>query len=795
MKILRVIKSTDLASGGPIESLIKRSSALRREGHEIEVVSLDDPLEAASRDFPFRLTALGRGVTRYGFNWKLARWIRKNAARFDIVILHGVWNYTSFGAWLALRKLSIPYVIFTHGMLDPWFREHYPLKHVFKQIYWWLAEGKVLRDAERVFFTADEERVRAQGVFHGFQYREQVVRYGTSDPIGDPETERSAFYAQIPQLKNKRFLLFVSRLHPKKGCDMLIDAFASCLDQIPADVDLVMAGPDQVGWMKELKAFALTAGVEGRIHWPGMIRDSIKWGALRSADALILPSHQENFGIVVAEAMACSTPVLISNKVNIWREVQESGAGIVEEDTADGTRNLIEQFYRLSEADRSVYRANARSGFQRHFDITRVSEDLIRALGNKIQNPQRKPASGWRILHVIRSTAAATGGPIEWLARLSEALESAGHEIEIVSLEDTAQATNHRLRFRNTALGKGIGKYGFNSELQTWMRTNANRFDMVILHGLWNYSSLGAWRGLRGSRTPYVIFPHGMMDPWFRDQYPLKHIKKYVYWKLAEKRVLRDACRTIFTCEEEKDRAKGVFGRQQYREHVVRLGTVDPSGNAAMQREAFYKSFPGLKGRRFLLFLSRIHLKKGCDLLLDAFAQTIKQLPDDLDLVIAGPDQEGLVPRLQQIAQRHAVQSRVHWPGMIDGDAKWGAFRSAEVFALPSHQENFGFVVAESMACGTPVLISDKINIWREVLNSGGGLVDTDTVEGMARLIRRYFQMSETERTRMRSSAREGYLTYFNIAKAADELIGTIDEVLRETHHIPAASAVELHSA
>ena len=136
MKILRVIKTTDLSSGGPIESLIKRSEALRRDGHEVEVVSLDDADFVSKQDFPFPLTALGRGLGRYGFNLHLASWIRKNASRFDVVVLHGIWNYSSFGAWLGLRKRSTPYVIFTHGMLDPWFRSRYPLKHFFKQIYW-----------------------------------------------------------------------------------------------------------------------------------------------------------------------------------------------------------------------------------------------------------------------------------------------------------------------------------------------------------------------------------------------------------------------------------------------------------------------------------------------------------------------------------------------------------------------------------------------------------------------------------------------------------------------------------
>ena len=122
----------------------------------------------------------------------------------------------------------------------------------------------------------------------------------------------------------------------------------------------------------------------------------------------------------------------------------------------------------------------------------------------------------------------------------------------------------------------------------------------------------------------------------------------------------------------------------------------------------------------FLLFLSRIHEKKGCDLLLRAFAKIAAEYPE-LYLVVAGPDPMQLESRLRTQADRAGIGHRVYWPGMLQGAAKYGAFRCAEAFVLPSHQENFGIVVAEALACGTPVLISDQVNIWREILESGVG--------------------------------------------------------------------------
>jgi glycosyltransferase involved in cell wall biosynthesis len=381
MKLLHVIAGTNPESGGPIEAILRISEILIHDGHQVEVVSLEDDHEVATRKFPFSITGLGHGSRPYRFSPRLTPWLRENACRFDAVVLHGLWNYSSFGSWRALTKASTPYYIFTHGMMDPWFREKYPLKHVAKQIFWTLAEGRVLSDASAVLFTCEEERVRARNVFKGHPYLERVVLFGTADPAGDAVTERAAFCLEFSALKGRRFLLFLSRIHPKKGCDLLIQAFAQLLPELPADLDLVIAGPDQVGWMPELKVLSDKLGVAGRVHWPGMLKDDIKWGAFRMAEALILPSHQENFGFVVVEAMACATPALVSDKVNIWREVEASRAGFVEPDTLAGTRNLMRRCLALSPEAREEMSRNARAGFLRHFDIEVTARDFARAIG------------------------------------------------------------------------------------------------------------------------------------------------------------------------------------------------------------------------------------------------------------------------------------------------------------------------------------------------------------------------------------------------------------------------------
>ena len=156
-------------------------------------------------------------------------------------------------------------------MLDPWFKHTYPLKHLKKWLYWPWAEYRVLRDAQAVLFTSEDERLLARESFWFYQAREAVVAYGTRTPPDDAETLRTHFYAVHPELHGKTLLLFMSRIQEKKGCDLLIEAFAKVAGQDP-NLHLLMAGPDQTGWIAKLQAQAGRLGIAERITWPGMLQ-------------------------------------------------------------------------------------------------------------------------------------------------------------------------------------------------------------------------------------------------------------------------------------------------------------------------------------------------------------------------------------------------------------------------------------------------------------------------------------------------------------------------------------------
>jgi glycosyltransferase involved in cell wall biosynthesis len=375
LKILQVISSVNPSGGGPIEGVNQLGATLECLGHAVEIASLDAPTASFLTGSPLPVHALGPSTSGYGFSARLVPWLRANRARYDAVVVNGLWQYHSFGAWRALRNSDIPYVVYTHGMLDPWFKKQYPLKHLKKWLYWPWAEYRVLRDAQAVLFTCEEERLLARASFWLYRCNEVVVSLGTSTPRGNAPEAIASFYERYPDLRGKKLALFMGRIHPKKGCDLLVEAFAKVLAE-QSEWHLVIAGPDSFRLQDELNERAEISRLQDRITWTGMLTGKLKWGALRAAEVFVLPSHQENFGIAVAEALAVELPTLISNKVNIWREVEADGAGIVAADTLDGTCKLLQSWMKMSEAEKRLMQQRARSCFEKRFEIRKAAENL-----------------------------------------------------------------------------------------------------------------------------------------------------------------------------------------------------------------------------------------------------------------------------------------------------------------------------------------------------------------------------------------------------------------------------------
>ncbi|MBC8724701.1 glycosyltransferase [Paraburkholderia sp. 31.1] len=379
-----------------------------------------------------------------------------------------------------------------------------------------------------------------------------------------------------------------------------------------------------------------------------------------------------------------------------------------------------------------------------------------------------------RTLHIISSIERRYGGPAEALKRLATELRLSGHTTDIVCLDSSIDAdkSDDNAFDLVVRLGHHAGKYALNFRLVGWLTQHANKYDAIIVDGIWQFHSAAAVLSLLPKKIPYFVMPHGMLDPWFNIGRPLKHAKKLVYWIFVERHVISNAKGVLFTTDSERELARLAFPLYRAKELMMMIGTAPPPSTENLdvaQRHSL--ATPG----KIILFLGRIHEKKGCDLLIQSF-RDLQNLSTDYRLVVAGPDDHGLGARLRREAVRLGIADRVSWPGMVTGAHKWSLLRAADVMVLPSHQENFGVVVAEALACGVPVLLTDKVGIWQEVIADGAGFVDDDTREGITRLLTQWAMLPDDEKVAMQCSAKRCFNNRFHISRVAQNYIALMSK-------------------
>ncbi len=437
MKILRVIASMDPATGGPCQGIRYSIPNLHSEGCLNEVVCLDDPSAPFFGNDPFVIHALGRGRGPLRYHSALLPWLEKNLGRFDAVIVHGLWLWPSIATWIAIQKFRKqarslatssgftppltpssqlpapkipPYFVMPHGMLDPWFQQEprRRWKALRNRIYWRLVERRVIRDAAALLFTCDRELELARSTFPLYAPNQEInVGYGVPDPPAHTEEMDRFFHKSCPALTpGQPYLLFLGRIHPKKGVDLLIRAYAKVFGSMDSPDNalpaLVIAGPSDSDYAREMitladslmpeSVFSPNSSPEApitdsplpmnrpSIHFTGILQGDAKWGALHCCEALILPSHQENFGIAVAEALSCGRPVLISDKVNIFREVEAARAGLVTSNDMEGVTSLLQCWVKLEILDCHEMARNAQRLFHERFHNKTIALHLLKVL-------------------------------------------------------------------------------------------------------------------------------------------------------------------------------------------------------------------------------------------------------------------------------------------------------------------------------------------------------------------------------------------------------------------------------
>jgi len=409
MNVLHVIDKMDPERGGVCQAVRTIAFGLETSGVYNEIVSVDYQDAAFLAQDSLIIQALGPADNPLAYSKKLSVWLKQNITRYDVIIVHGLWQYPSYAAYKSVSRIKKRYevkgdmnkprlYVMPHGMLDPYFQKApgRKLKAIRNLLYWKFVEGKVINNADGLLFTCEAERKLAHMPFKPYKPKKEfVVGLGVDAPPVFSEVMLKTFFDKCTGVKNVPYLLFLSRIHEKKGVDVLLQSYLEVknsilekkltLDMFPK---LVIAGPGlDTAYGKKIKGIVdKNLFLKNNVFFPGMLKGNVKWGAFYGCEAFILPSHQENFGIAVVEALACSKPVLISNQVNIWTEIESSAGGFVANDTVEGTVELISAFTTLSTEEKQKVNTKARACFETYFAVGPASKKMIKAISLQNSN-------------------------------------------------------------------------------------------------------------------------------------------------------------------------------------------------------------------------------------------------------------------------------------------------------------------------------------------------------------------------------------------------------------------------
>ncbi len=336
-----------------------------------------------------------------------------------------------------------------------------------------------------------------------------------------------------------------------------------------------------------------------------------------------------------------------------------------------------------------------------------------------------------KILHIIPDLALTSGGPVFAVLGMAKAQSEMGYAV-VIAATDYGQPELPELEKVNIHLYScDFPKWRWSSKLKEGLYSHISDADIVHIHTVWSFPVLAAADACIKLGKPYILRPCGMLDPWSIAQ--KSWIKKL--YLFCFQRIISKAAAIHFTSEQERENSLPLF--KAARSFVCPLG-VSLSVTIPILRgpakldisEGFRKRYPELGDSLIVLFLSRMHYKKQPEVVIHAFREIISRRPN-LRLVMAGSGEAKYVRQLKRLVNDLGLADKVLFTGMLLGRAKQEALSAADVFVLPSLQENFGISVVEAMAAGCPVVISDRVNIASCISRAEGGIVCSPTINGI----------------------------------------------------------------
>lgn len=327
----------------------------------------------------------------------------------------------------------------------------------------------------------------------------------------------------------------------------------------------------------------------------------------------------------------------------------------------------------------------------------------------------------------------------------------------------------------------------FSRQLTQALEKDLKIFDLIYIVTIWSYpTTVGAYY-CRKYRKPYIIAPQGMLYP---DLFYKKIWKKWPYYQLVIKKDLRDASAIHYTTEDEAEKTH-LFLKLNNQTIIIPNG-IDLSGFSGLpDKETFKIRYPHIRGKKIILFLGRINWKKGLDILVKAYAMLIKERAD-VHLLIVGGDETGYIKKVKGWLKQHRLNyidyglddkshtqdTQVTFTRMLSGKEKIEAYAGSDIFVLPSYSENFGVAVAEAMASGIPVVISNKVGIYKDVERNSAGIVirpDSKSLYQATKLLLEDANLGKELAINARKLVEESY----DIDKVADKMLRAFEEILR----------------
>lgn len=380
MRILQIVPSISLVYGGPSQMVLGLSAALAREGVEVTILTtnsngdrgqapLDVPLDRPVNQNGYQIRYFACSpFRRYKFSLDLLLWLSKHASEYDIAHIHALFSPVSSLAATIARSKNLPYILRPLGTLDP---ADLQKKRFLKQIYAALLEKPNIAGSAAIHFTSNQEANISERF--GVSTRDLVIPLGVTASLRTEVLTTNSSKSEIPQI------LFMSRIDPKKGLNLLIPALENLLAE-GIDFQFILAGgnPQDPDYEAKIKSQIVNSPLKSHTIVTGFVTGDRKASLLQNADLLVLPSYYENFGIAVAEAMVAGLPVVISNQVYIWEDIQKAEAGWVCSLTVESLTEMLR--LALRDKDERTHRGlNAKNYALKEYSWDAIAKQTIQA--------------------------------------------------------------------------------------------------------------------------------------------------------------------------------------------------------------------------------------------------------------------------------------------------------------------------------------------------------------------------------------------------------------------------------